>query len=217
MAPGRAKTSLVVLSCPSLVAVCIGFVDRPAAILSHAAFAGHRGVFDALTHIVDPIPPSAGFGIALAGLAALLGWRPGPAGRRLIACCVATLIAIVLKDDLKYAFGRLWPETWVADNPSLIRDGAYGFFPFHGGRGWFSFPSGHTTLVTAPVAVLWGRLPRWRPILAIPVVLVVAGLFGADYHFVGDMVAGLYLGSACGIGALALLRAPVGMGLAPPP
>ena len=31
---------------------------------------------------------------------------------------------------LAYAFGRYWPDTWVHDNPSLIRDGAYGFHPF---------------------------------------------------------------------------------------
>lgn len=214
---GRSFALLTVLSCPILVVFCIAVVDRPAAFLSHADFAGHRAAFDALTHLVDPIPPLATLGIAAAGLAACLGWRPGPAGRTLIACCLATLVAVALKDELKYAFGRLWPETWVESNPSLIRDGAYGFFPFHGGRGWFSFPSGHTTTVSAPVAVLWRRLPRWRPILAIPVVLVVAGLFGADYHFIGDMVAGLYLGAACGIGALALLGDPAGTRLAPPP
>ena len=28
---------------------------------------------------------------------------------------------------MKYAFGRLWPETWVDNNPSWIHDGAYGF------------------------------------------------------------------------------------------
>ena len=30
--------------------------------------------------------------------------------------------------------------------------------PFHGGQGWASFPSGHTTLATAPMAVLMIRL-----------------------------------------------------------
>ena len=213
----RPGALLAVLSCPVLVALCVFVVDRPAALMAHADLAGQRRAFDALTHLVDPIPPLAAVGIAAAALAALLGWRPGPAGRTLLACCVATLIAIVLKDELKYAFGRLWPETWVESNPSLVRDGAYGFFPFHGGRGWSSFPSGHTTLVTAPVAVLWSRAPRWRLVLLTPVALVVAGLFGADYHFVGDMVAGLYLGVACGIGALALLREPDGTRLPPPP
>ncbi len=51
---------------------------------------------------------------------------------------------------------------------------AYGFFPFHGRTGWSSFPSGHMTAITAPVSVLWARLPRWRPVLAIPVMLVAS-------------------------------------------
>ena len=214
---GKAGPLLAVLSCPALVALCVLFVDRPAALLAHADFGAHRRAFDALTHIVDPISPLATLGIAAAGLSLLLGWRPGPAGRALVACCLAALVAAALKDQLKFAFGRLWPETWVDGNPSLVRDGAYGFFPFHGGRGWFSFPSGHTALVAAPVAALWGRLPRWRPILAVLVALVVVGLFGADYHFVGDMVAGLYLGAACGIGAAALLRDRRGTAPAPAP
>lgn len=214
---GRLGPLLVVASCPVLVTLCVAFVDRPAAFLSHADLAGQRWAFVALTHLVDPVPPLAVAGAASAGLAALLGWRPGAVGRSLIACCLAALVAIALKDQLKLAFGRLWPETWVQNNPSLIRDDAYGFFPFHGGPGWSSFPSGHTTMMTAPMAALWGRLPRWRPILALPVVLVMVGLFGADYHFVGDMVAGLYLGAACGVGAAALLGRRPGMPFAPEP
>lgn len=214
---GRAGAALAVLSCPALVALCILYVDRPAALLAHADLAAWKPVFDALTHVVDPVPPLATVGMAALGTAWLVGWRPGPVGRTLVACCLAALVAIALKDTLKYGFGRLWPETWVDDNPSLIRDGAYGFSPFHGGRGWSSFPSGHTAMIAAPVSVLWIRLPRWRLILAIPVLLVVVGLYGADYHFVGDMVAGLYLGAACGIGASALLRDRAGTALAPVP
>jgi hypothetical protein len=64
------------------------------------------------------------------------------------------------------------------------------------------------TEVTAPVAVLWARLPHWRLLLALPVLAVAVGLFGADDHFVGDMVAGAYLGAACGIGILAATWRP---------
>ena len=55
----------------------------------------------------------------------------------------AILIAGVLTHELKEVFGRAWPETWIDKNPSYFGNGAYGFFPFHGGRGYASFPSGH--------------------------------------------------------------------------
>jgi membrane-associated phospholipid phosphatase len=143
----------------------------------------------------------------VAGVAALSGWRPGRHGQTLIACCLAALVAFAIKDQLKFAFGRLWPETWVNGNPSWIGNGAYGFNPFHGGTGWSSFPSGHMTDITAPMAVLWHRFARWRLMAALPILLVAVGLYGADYHFIGDMIAGVYLGAASAAGILVILGA----------
>jgi hypothetical protein len=39
----------------------------------------------------------------------------------------------------------------------------------------------------------------------VPVLAVAIGLFGADYHFISDMMAGVYLGAACAAGAVALV------------
>ena len=97
---------------------------------------------------------------------------------------------------LKLAFGRPWPETWVNNNPSWIGTHTYGFRPFHGGAGWASFPSGHTTAITAPCAAIWPQAGRWRPALVALPCLVAAGLIGADFHFVGDCIAGALLGIA---------------------
>ena len=196
-----------------LVLASILFLDRPAASFSHAAFQG-ADLFRALTHIADPVLPAASLGLAAAAIAGVLGWRPGPLARTLLACCLAALVAQAVKDQAKFAFGRLWPETWINDNPSWIKDGAYGFVPFHGGTGWSSFPSGHMSGITAPVGVLWHRLPRWRPVLGLPVFLVAIGLYGADYHFVSDILAGMLLGAACGTG-MARWRGP-GMPPGPP-
>ncbi len=179
------------------------FVDRPAATWVHAAARGDA-VFVALTHIVDPVLPLAIFGFLAAGAGIRAGWRPGPAGRALFSACMAVLVAVAIKDQAKYAFGRLWPETWVNNNPSWIGTGAYGFAPFHGGAGWASFPSGHMTVITAPMAVVWLTAPRWRPVAGLPVVLVALGLFGADYHFVGDILAGALLGTVCAACVLAM-------------
>ena len=88
-----ARRLAILLSCPVLVGFCVAFVDRPAASLAHADFAARRRLFDALTHIVDPIPPLAGLGLAAAALTALFGWRPGPRVRVFLACCLAVVLA----------------------------------------------------------------------------------------------------------------------------
>jgi hypothetical protein len=51
----------------------------------------------------------------------------------LVTCSISLVVAEVAKNQLKYDFGRTWPETWVNNNPSLIGNGAYGFNFFHGG------------------------------------------------------------------------------------
>lgn len=185
---------------------CIVFVDCAASTWSHAHLHG-IGIFDALTHIVDPLQPAAAAGIALAGVAIVVfRWRPGETGRTLIAACLALLIAVALKEQIKFVFGRTWPETWVNQNPSWISNGVYGFHFFHGGEGWASFPSGHMTQISAVAAVLWWRVRALRWLWAALAALVAIGLFGADYHFVGDLVAGAYLGVATAIGVLAFMR-----------
>jgi membrane-associated phospholipid phosphatase len=202
---GERRGFAVLLSAALLIPASVEFLDRAVSSWSFAVLHRPEALVD-LTYIVEPLPPAAAILLALAGLAALAGWRPGPWARVMIACCLAVLVAITLKEQLKLAFGRTWPETWVNHNPSWIGDGTYGFTPFHGGPGWASFPSGHMTVITAPVGVLWGALPRLRLLwLALPL-LVAIGLLGADYHFLGDVIAGSYLGTACGIGMAALLR-----------
>ena len=197
---------------PGLVvaALLIGFsimvVDRPVATFVHGAAGGHW-MFVAMTHVVDPVLPGSAIGIIVAAIAVVSGWKPGRTGRTVIACCMAALMAYAIKDQLKYAFGRLWPETWVNNNPSWIRDGAYGFYPFHGGAGWGSFPSGHMAGIAAPMTVVWMRLTRWRWLAAVLVTVVAIGLVGADYHFVADVLAGTGVGVANGLGMLATLAA----------
>jgi hypothetical protein len=35
--------------------------------------------------------------------------------------------------------------------------------------------------------------------------LVAVGLWGSDYHFIGDIIAGAYLGVACGVGMVGVV------------
>jgi membrane-associated phospholipid phosphatase len=198
------RVLLALVGAAALVPLSILFLDRPIASWSHDHLHGIVE-FHWLTWIVDPLVPAAIAILAAAGLAALFGWRPGRWSRLAIACCIAALVAVTIKESLKYGFGRTWPETWTNGNPSWIGNGTYGFWPFHGGQGWASFPSGHMTLISAPIAVLWLELKRLRIVWAGLVALVAIGLFGSDYHFLGDMIAGTYLGAACGVSVAALM------------
>ena len=56
--------------------------------------------------------------------------------------------------------GRYWPTRWREGNPSLIGSGEYGFHPFHAGRAYESFPSGHAAVVFAVLSILWLCYPR---------------------------------------------------------
>ncbi len=180
--------------------------DRAVADAAHAYLHGIR-LFVWLTWIAEPAVPLAIASLLAAGIAALSGWRAGRKVRVILTAALATLVAAAITNALKLAFGRTWPETWVAGNPSWISDGVFGFFPFHGGAGWASFPSGHTTAITAPMLVLALRVPRFRLVAWIPVVLVAVGLLGADYHYVADVLAGAYIGAASAIGVAALVPA----------
>ncbi len=190
------------LACLVLTGLAVAFVDLPAATWSHAHLHG-IAVFPWLTHLVDPLVPAAVIVLAGAAVTVAAGRPLSPWLRVLVACSLALVIAVAIKDQLKFACGRLWPETWTHGNPSWIGSGAHGFYPFHGGEGWESFPSGHMTRIAAVMAVLWLRIPRGRWLWGAGVGLVALGLFGANYHFVGDMVAGVCLGTACAAGVVA--------------
>ncbi len=198
------RLPLILIGAALLVLFSIEFLDQPIATWSHDHL--HEMVaFHWLTWIVDPLVPAAVALLLGCGLASLAGWRPGPRMRLAIACAVAALVAVTIKEYLKLAFGRTWPETWTNNNPSWISNGTYGFFWFHGGQGWASFPSGHITLISAPMAVLWREWTALRLLWGGLVALVAIGLLGSDFHFLGDIIAGTYLGTACGFGMAALI------------
>jgi membrane-associated phospholipid phosphatase len=109
------------------------------------------------------------------------------------------MLTYALGEQLKHVFGRYWPETWSHDNPSLIRDGAYGFHPFHGGDAYGSFPSGHTARTVAVVSVFWLAYPKTRLLCLLLAASVMVDLVGMNYHFVGDTIGGAGLGAVTGM------------------
>lgn len=179
------------------------WIDRPFAIWSHTHLHGYA-IFDRMTLLTGWFPPIAIAVICIAGFAKYLGRRFPRAGEAALLCSVSLVVAWAAKDQLKILFGRTWPETWVNNNPSLIRDNVLGFNLFHGGAGFESFPSGHSTGICAVIAVLWIYYPRFRALYIVPVLVIAVGLLGANYHFVSDIVAGCFLGTAIAVFCMSL-------------
>src|SRR5882724_2705229 len=150
----------LVLTCAAVM-ISYAWLDRPIALLAHDQ-SRQFDLFTKLTYIPEVISPLLAVAFAAIALRALSG-RPLPKLSTVAALAAASLaIASGIKDQLKFAFGRTWPETWVRNNPSFINDGVYGFNPFHGGPGYVAFPSGHTTAICAVMSVLWICYPRFR-------------------------------------------------------
>jgi membrane-associated phospholipid phosphatase len=191
--------SLIALAlCAVLVTICYFYVDRPVAFFVHDHALSRGPVLKDLTYpppILQRWTP-----VALAALLVRRAWGPFRRWEQtLLAACLSLLVADQCRQTLGHVFGRDWPNTWIHDNPSLIGTGAYGFHPFHGSEVYGSFPSGHTARTLAVVAVLWIAYPRWRWIGVLASVAVAVGLVGMNYHFVGDVIAGGFVGAIVGV------------------
>jgi membrane-associated phospholipid phosphatase len=205
----RLRTWLAALGVVAVaVVICYLWLDGPIALWVHEHHTsyGSRHLLEPLTHIPDPLIPLGAATFFLLGLRAFAGHPPGKIYDVILACGVSVVMAETIKNGLKWVFGRPWPETWKNNNPSFIEHHAYAFHWFDGGGVYSSFPSGHTTATLAVVSVLWICYPRWRPAYALVGLAVAVGLIGSNFHFLGDVVAGAFLGTTIGCMTAALLE-----------
>ncbi len=193
-----ARAALVSAIVIMLITFSYFFLDRQLAEALHP-YTNGVPFFVWLTYIASPLAPLASILAAFIGGRALArGFLTQTESALLRASC-AILIAGVLTHELKEVFGRTWPETWVNNNPSFFKNGIYGFFPFHGGQGYRSFPSGHTTAIAAAAGAVWRLWPKLRW-LGVGLALAVAiGLLGADYHWLSDIMSGAIVGGVTGV------------------
>jgi len=119
----------------------------------------------------------------------------GDSEKNILLLVNAIALTYFLKSILKIVFGRYWPMTWINHNPSLIRDGVYGFNWFHTSSIYGAFPSGHAAIMAAGMVALSLNYPKWRWLFFLLWVAVAVGLVGMNYHFVSDVIGGGVLGS----------------------
>jgi membrane-associated phospholipid phosphatase len=198
-----AKTIVAWILGSILVVVCYFVVDRPVAWFVHDhRFFGYAVLrWPWLISVwLQQVMPWAIVATVLWWL-----WKPGRLQTTFLAISASLIVTTCLKVLLKWGFGRSAAESW-RDNPSLIGSGDYGFHPFRTGIGYDSFPSGHAAIVCSVLAILWLGYPRGRSLYAIVGVCVCVALAGMNYHFVGDVIAGVMLGSTTGIYIARLFR-----------
>lgn len=90
---------------------------------------------------------------------------------------------------VKHALGRARPRL-------LFEQGFYGFHPFSHDWALNSFPSGHSQTAWAAMAALVLLAPRYDLLWLMIAVLVAASRVALTVHFLGDVVAGSWLGFA---------------------
>ena len=189
---------------------CIGLAIAAAGVITSylwldqpIAFFVHRNVADKTIFVwLQRMPVVflllSSLFLAWCGLSTLMD-RPLPRVQSVgLTCSISFIATSFIVHQLKYVFGRTWPDTWIENNPSLIQNGVFGFNPFHGGLGFASFPSAHTAGVCSVMAVLWWSYPSWRPIYIACAAAVAIGLIGANYHFFSDVLSGIFVGISAG-------------------
>ena len=191
----RLRPWLLALSiCIAMVLICIEWVDRPVADWSAAHFGG-TAVFALGRSVLRPAEPL--FVAVVAFVIACGVWRLGggrlpPWTRVPLTCGVSMSVAFVAMAALKIAFGR------SPASPLYLADHVYVFRPFHGGTTFGALPSGTMSVGTAALAVLWIESARLRFLWAFAWVLLAWSLVVTNSHWVGDIVAGSYLGAVIG-------------------
>jgi membrane-associated phospholipid phosphatase len=187
----------------TVVLVSVQWIDRPIALWIFDVFGGRRIPTQTADRIFS-IPLVATTVFVICGLIAIMGRRFSKLEATIAMCAISTLATTVIKDQLKFAFGRTWPDTWGPGIVSFVRDNVYGFYFFQSGKSFESFPSGHAAVAAAVLSVIWILFPNLRVFCTIGLIAVDIGLVALNLHFLSDVVAGSFVGVSTGLFTVAL-------------
>jgi hypothetical protein len=197
----NAKT-LFIRFCISLVAtlVAIGgsirWLDAPFALLFLRGSPHVAALASAFSSSVLVIGDTSLIA-TLAVIRIVRGSLPRYAKALFVACC-ASLSAFAANDYiLKILFGRYGPYTFLSNPIGPI------FNFFHGDQNCV-FPSGHMVMSSAFAAVLFREYPRTGPVFAALLGIAAFMLLIGDWHFLSDIIAGIFFGGSVGLMAGAL-------------
>lgn len=180
------------------------WIDRPVALWVAKVF-GERQVPVGLSETqILSLPLITSVLFVVLGGAAVAGRRFSKLEMVIVMCVVSTLATIVVKDQLKLMFGRTWPDSWGPGILSLVQNNAYGFHFFHSGNAFESFPSGHSSVAAAILSLPYILFPKLRIGCAMCLLVIDVGLVILNLHFVGDVIAGNFVGYSITLFVIAL-------------
>jgi membrane-associated phospholipid phosphatase len=185
------QTACALTACAGLVAFCYWQIDRPVAwwVRDHVGAAVN---WLRWPDIITAIMIAAPIWLVWAGITRLR--RPWQRHETLLVAIAMSVVGmILLKQILKFIFGRPGTRLWLETGGSLA-DRDFAFRWFHGFHPYDSFPSGHMTIACTLASLAWFLWPKWRGLAVAAVAIVACCLLITNYHFVGDIIAGGCLG-----------------------
>jgi len=187
------RSSIAVALCLAAVLLCYFWIDRPVAFFVHRHHFNEITVLRWLTYPPPEVQTWSPLILTILAVRRALGplsrWQ-----KVLLVACASLIVTDQFRVCLGDIFGRYWPETWFQDNPSLVGNGTYGFHPFERGDDLGSFPSGHAARILSFAVVWFMSMPRVRAAGAVVSLAMLLSLVLMNYHFVGDVIAGAFLG-----------------------
>lgn len=203
--PSRLQLICIFAVSVGCIALCYLFVDRA---FSRFVFDNELSRFSVLKWLTYPPPVIQTWSplLLVIWVLRLMSGKPRQWETILAFCCISMILADQFRESISYIFGRYWPETWIDNNPSFIRDGAYGFHWLTTSHIYGSFPSGHAARIAAPAVIICLVYPRWSWLAILTMFVTAFGLLGMNYHFASDVLAGTLLGGLVGYFSLECLE-----------
>jgi membrane-associated phospholipid phosphatase len=182
-----------------VVVASVDFLDGPIARFFYLAF-GHLMIVQRFSGTPSFFGPLEVLVLTIFLMRRIAFYPLGYADAVLTLCEASLLTTRLLLAPMKFIFGRTWP---LHGHPSLLIDGAYGFNFFTAGQDFHAFPSGHVASLSTLAGVLWSTYPRFRRLYAAGVAAMSMALVAGDFHFLSDVLAGVFLGITAALSILA--------------
>lgn len=193
MSKALLNSFMALVLCGLVVWVAYESIDKPVALWAYANQLKQFHNFDLFVHIPEAI---MGFLFVMYPILVIRFclFEFTYFDRSLLAAANSSAIAYFMVTPLKVIFGRYNPKAFMGHFPLFLNKHLYGFNFFRIGSAFASFPSGHTAIAVAALTALAIAYPVWRLFAITMSILVMTGLVVTNYHFVGDVIGGAFLG-----------------------